>query len=108
MRSTVRNNTCIKAVYILGMADHRTTSFQDMAITRNGVQDPPSDSKHSQSNSVESYSANEGTYDSVLDKRVWRKLDWLVLPTVAIFYLLSFLVRRRLSCETSSVLISSH
>ena len=28
-----------------------------------------------------------------LDKRVWRKLDLWLLPTVAMFYLLSFLVR---------------
>jgi hypothetical protein len=37
----------------------------------------------------------EGVYNPVLDKRVWRKLDWLVLPTVAMFYLLSFLVCSR-------------
>jgi len=30
--------------------------------------------------------------DSALEDRVWRKLDLRVLPVVAIFYLLSFLV----------------
>jgi hypothetical protein len=31
--------------------------------------------------------------DPVLDKAVWRKMDLWLLPTVAMFYLLSFLVR---------------
>lgn len=31
--------------------------------------------------------------DPDLDKVVWRKLDMYILPTVAMFYLLSFLVR---------------
>lgn len=35
--------------------------------------------------------------DSALDKRVWRKLDWYLLPLVAMFYLLSFLVSRQYS-----------
>jgi hypothetical protein len=33
-------------------------------------------------------------YDSNLDKVVWKKLDLYVLPVVAMFYLLSFLVGR--------------
>jgi hypothetical protein len=32
--------------------------------------------------------------DPALEKVVWRKLDLWILPTVAMFYLLSFLVRR--------------
>ena len=28
----------------------------------------------------------------VLEKRIWRKLDFYILPVVAMFYLLSFLV----------------
>ena len=33
-------------------------------------------------------------YDSNVDKVVWKKLDLYVLPVVAMFYLLSFLVGR--------------
>lgn len=31
--------------------------------------------------------------DNVLDKKVWSKLDRHILPLVAMFYLLSFLVK---------------
>lgn len=31
--------------------------------------------------------------DRVMEKRVWRKIDMYVVPVVAMFYLLSFLVR---------------
>ncbi|KAF9000861.1 major facilitator superfamily domain-containing protein [Cyathus striatus] len=34
--------------------------------------------------------------DPAFEKRVWRKLDWSILPVVAIFYLLSFLDRTNL------------
>jgi hypothetical protein len=30
--------------------------------------------------------------DAELEKRVWYKMDWWLLPIVALFYLLSFLV----------------
>lgn len=30
--------------------------------------------------------------DDALERRVWRKLDWYVLPVVSMFYFLSFLV----------------
>lgn len=31
--------------------------------------------------------------DRVMERRVWRKIDMYVVPVVAMFYLLSFLVR---------------
>ncbi len=39
------------------------------------------------------HASSSSVYDPVLEKRVWRKLDLYVLPVVAMFYLLSFLVR---------------
>jgi len=33
--------------------------------------------------------------DPVMDRRVWRKLDLYILPVVAMFYFLSFLVCKR-------------
>lgn len=37
--------------------------------------------------------------DPAMEKVVWRKLDLYVLPMVALFYLLSFLVRRHFHPE---------
>lgn len=46
--------------------------------------------------------------DDVLDKTVWRKLDRRILPLIAVFYLLSFLVTFRIQfcplSRTKSVL----
>jgi len=37
--------------------------------------------------------SSEMALDEALEKTVWRKLDVWILPVVAMFYLLSFLVR---------------
>jgi hypothetical protein len=37
-------------------------------------------------------SSSEEIRDSICEKRVWRKLDMFILPTVGMFFLLSFLV----------------
>lgn len=39
------------------------------------------------------HASSSSIYNPALEKRVWRKLDLYVLPVVAMFYLLSFLVR---------------
>ncbi|KAL4255545.1 MFS transporter superfamily protein [Pleurotus pulmonarius] len=38
------------------------------------------------------HASSSSVHDPVLEKRVWRKLDLYVLPVVAMFYLLSFLL----------------
>ena len=42
-----------------------------------------------------SHIADEPQATAALDRGVWRKLDLWLLPTVAMFYLLSFLVRQK-------------
>lgn len=50
-----------------------------------------------ESSSIGSYRSPGGHYvtvgeDPAMEKKVWRKIDTYVLPIVAMFYLLSFLV----------------
>ncbi|KAG6828233.1 hypothetical protein H0H92_008731 [Tricholoma furcatifolium] len=49
-----------------------------------------------ETSSVGSQSDVPASYDPAMEK-VWRKIDWFVLPIVAMFYLLSFLDRTNLS-----------
>ncbi len=42
-------------------------------------------------------SSTRAVNDPALERRVWYKLDYYVLPVVAMIYLLSFLVGRRTS-----------
>lgn len=59
-------------------------------VASNGSVDKHSDlEKHVDSSSL---SSDSHIADPVLDRKVWRKLDSYLLPVVAMFYLLSFLV----------------
>lgn len=63
--------------------------MSDKALSRSSI-DPE---KHAiETSSLGSESS--ARVNPALEKVVWRKLDLWILPTVAMFYLLSFLVRR--------------